>query len=112
MSNETIQAIERAIKSNKAAVEFGAALNRLQVNRDFNAVVTTGYFEREAVRLVHLKSDPNMQSADSQRAIISQMDAIGALKQYLATVKHLTMLAEKTLSADEVTLEELAEETL
>lgn len=112
MSNETIQAIERNIKLATATNEFGNALIRLRGNKDFKTVILTGYFEQEAVRLVHLKADPNMQSVESQRSIVSQMDAIGALNQYFNTVTHKAMLAVKTVTADQQTLEELAAEEL
>lgn len=112
MSNETIQAIERNLKVAKKAIDLGASLGRLNGNKDFGHVVTSGYFEQEAIRLVHLKSDPNMQSVESQRAIVSQIDAIGALKQYFTTVRHLAALAGKSVAADQETLEELAAEEL
>lgn len=108
MSNETIQAIERNIKIGRDAIEFGNALIRLRGNKDFKTVILNGYFEREAIRLVHLKADQNMQSADSQRSIVASMDAIGSLNQYFNTVMHKASLADKSVNADQETLEELA----
>jgi hypothetical protein len=112
MSSEAIQAIDRNIKQAKAVIEFGNALERLLNNKDFKKVVLEGYFEREAVRLVHLKSDQNMQSPDSQRSIVSQMDAIGNLRSFFDTALHSTRLASKAVDADEETREELLAEEL
>lgn len=110
MSNTTIQAIEANIKEARKIVDFGAALERLQANKDFKLVVKEGYFKDEAVRLVHLKAAANMQSPDHQRAIVSQMDAIGSLAQYFDTVFHKASLASKAISADEDTTTELLAE--
>ena len=110
MSIETIQEIERNIKASKEAIEFGNSVTRLQNNKDFKAVILKGYFEEEAVRLVHLKADQNMQSADMQRSIIAQMDAIGTVKQYLSMAMHKASLAGKSLVYDEEILEEIAAE--
>lgn len=112
MSNETLQAIERNIQIGKDVVEFGNAITRLRSNKDFKAVILTGYFEQEAIRLVHLKSDPGMQSADMQRAIHSQMESIGMLSQYFNTALHKAALASKSVADDQEALEELASEEM
>ena len=78
MSTETLEAIDRSIKQSQAIVELGSAVDRLRSNKDFKKIVIEGYFEKEAIRLVHLKADPSMQSAASQQSINQQMDAIGA----------------------------------
>lgn len=110
MSNTTLEAIEANIKESRKAVELGEALERLQRNRDFRAVIGEGYFTKEAVRLVHLKADANMQSADQQKAIVSQMDAIGSLSLYFRTVTQQASLANKAIASDEATREEILEE--
>ena len=110
MTNTTIQAIEENIKEARKIVEFGAALERLQNNRDFKQVIKDGYLKEEAIRLVHAKSNPNMQSADSQRFIIQQMDAIGSLTQYFDMVYHKASLAEKAITADEAERDEILAE--
>lgn len=112
MTNTTIQAIEDNIKEARKIVEFAEALERLQNNRDFKQVIKDGYFKEEAVRLVHAKANPGLQSADSQRAILTQMDAIGSLAQYFDTVYHKASLASKAISADEETRDELLNEEL
>lgn len=110
MSFETIEAIERSIKQHKATVDLGAALERLRANKDFKKIIVEGYFENEAVRLVHLKADPSMQSAESRRSIEQQMDAIGALNQYLNLLASHAALAQKQIEVDEAYRDEILEE--
>lgn len=110
MSNEATESIERNIREAKKVVEFGNALERLTSNRDFKKVILEGYFEKEAVRLVHLKADPSMQSAESQKSILTQIDAIGAVTQFLNTAMHMSRLAQKSIGDDEEMLAELLKE--
>lgn len=112
MRANELEQIESSIKHAKRTVDLGSALERLFDNRDFKQVITEGYFNQEAVRLVHLKSDPNMQSPDTQKAIISQMDSIGYLNQYFSTVLALASMASKSIDADEQTREDLLAEGL
>lgn len=111
MNINTVQAIEENIRQAKAIAGKGDALERLRQNRDFKAVILDGYFKEEAIRLVHLKADPSMQSPDMQKSIIAQMDAIGSLNQYFTAVNQQSSIARKAIAADEETRDEiLAEE--
>lgn len=112
MSQEQIQAVEKNIKEAKAVVELASALERLRTNRDFRKVVTEGYFKEEAVRLVQLKADPNMQHPDVQRAILRDIDAIGSLNQYFEAIFTTSRMAAKAIAADEETLVELRQEAV
>lgn len=112
MSNATIQAIEDNIRQARKIAEVGEALERLRNNRDFKKVMLEGYFEQEAIRLVHLKSDQNVQSPDMQKSIIAQIDAIGAVSQYFSTVMHKASIARKAIASDEEAREEILEEEL
>ena len=112
MSNDTLAAVELNIKQAKEVVAMASALERLQANRDFKLVVTDGYFQKEAIRLVHLKADDKMQEPKRQDAIIAQIDAIGRLHAYFTTVYQLASMAEKAIEADEATIEEIAREEL
>lgn len=112
MSNGTIQAIEENIRQAKKIADFGDAVERLKSNRDFKRVILEGYFEQEAIRLVHLKADPNMQSPDNQKSILTQMDAIGALSQYFNTALFKAGMARKAIAADEETRDEILAEEL
>lgn len=107
MSTETLQALDAIIREAKKFVDAGEALERLRGNKDFRKVISEGYFQAEAIRLVHLKADPNMQSPDMQKSIIAQMDAIGSLSQYFHAVRQQANMAQKAISADEQTREEI-----
>lgn len=112
MSNETLQQLDRSIKAAKGFVENGNALERLRNNKDFKKVVVEGFFEKEAIRLVHLKADPSMQSEASQKSIVSQIDAIGAFSQYLVSVEQFARLGAKSIDDDEATRAEILAEEL
>jgi len=112
MINQAIEEIDRNIKEARKFVERGAALQRLMSNKDFKALIQEGYFEKEAVRLVHLKADASMQTAERQASILKQMDAIGSLSDYFVGIRQQAMLAAKAIEADEETREALAEEGL
>ena len=107
---DALKEIESNIKESKKLVELGAALERLRNNPDFKEVIIQGYFEQEAIRLVHLKADKNMQTPERQASIVAQMDAIGALSEYFAVVSHRAMLASKAIESDEQTRDELLAE--
>ena len=112
MSNNMIDEIERNIRQSQQVIECGNAIRRLRNNIDFKTVIMVGYFEKEAIRLVHLKADQNMQSPVIQQSIVLQMDAIGAFSQYLNTTLFKADLADKSLIADQETVEQLAAEEL
>lgn len=107
---EQLQELDANIKEAKKLVTLGAALERLRNNGDFKKVIMDGYFEREAIRLVHLKSDVSMQTPERQASILAQMDAIGNLNQYFTTVLRTADLAKKNIAADEETRDELLAE--
>ena len=69
-------------------------------------------FKLEAVRLVLLKAEPNMQSEQAQEEILKSMDAIGELRQYFRTIMAVGGAAERSLAADEQTREELLAEAV
>lgn len=106
MTSPHIEAIEQDIATANTIVALGNTLERLKKNRDFNTVIVKGFFEAEAIRLVHLKSDPGMQSKEAQESIIKQIDAIGALSSYLDTIVLRARMAARTL---EDSAEQLAE---
>lgn len=112
MSNDTVQRIEESIRQSKEIIEFDKALQRLTQNRDFVEVIKRGYLEREAIRLVHLKAEPAMASAEKQAAILAQIDAIGGLLGYFRIIGQNALLAMKNLEQDEAEREELLAEEL
>lgn len=112
MSQDAINEIESNIKKAKEIVNIGVALERLKSNRDFKLVISTGYFTDEAVRLVHLKGDPQFQTQERQEAIIKQMDSIGMLSSYFYTLMRNASLAQKAIESDEEMRDELLVEEL
>lgn len=111
MSTNQIKEIEDSIKGARKLVELGDALERLKSNKDFKLLVSEGYFEKEAIRLVHAKSNPGLQSPEMQTSILTQINAIGNLNMYFQTVAHQAALARKSIEQDEEARDEiLAEE--
>lgn len=110
MINQTVQAIEENIRQAKVIAGVGESLERLRLNRDFQTVILNGYFKEEAIRLVHLKADPSMQSPDMQKSIVSQMDAIGSLNQYFTAVFQQASIARKAIFSDEEARDEILAE--
>jgi len=107
---ELLAEIDLNIQEAKKVVEVGDSLERLRNNRDFKKVIQEGYFRDEAVRLVHLKSDPNFQTPERQQSILLQIDAIGSLDQYFRTLIHTAELAKKAVDAGEEAREEILAE--
>lgn len=110
MSNDAIQEIELSIKEAQKMVDLGAAVQRLASNRDFKKVVMEMYFEKEAVRLVHLKASPAMQDAERQAAIVKEMDAIGSFYQFLRTLEIQAEMARRAVEDGEFLREEILAE--
>lgn len=104
MSQELLL-LDKRIDQAKQTIELGKALDRLRNNKDFKKVFGELYFREEAVRLVTLLGDPNMQTPDKQQDILGQMQAIGRVGDFLRVLEHRVMLAEGELIADEETRE-------
>jgi hypothetical protein len=112
MSNVTLEDLEVSINEAKQHISKMQAMQRLISNPDFNQVITEGYFEKEASRLVLLKADPNMQKDSDQNMINKAIDSIGYLRQYFTSVMQFGRMAEKAMKEDEATREELLTEAL
>lgn len=112
MSSTLLNQVEQSIIHHKKLVELGDALERLKSNRDFRKLILEGYFEKEAIRLVHFKASPQAQSDEMQKAVELQMNAIGALSQYFNTIRVQADMARKSIEQDEATREELLAEGL
>ena len=111
MSSETLKQLEQEIDNAKQIVELSNALQRLSGNKDFKEVIQQNYFKDEAVRLVHLKSNPAMQEEEQQKSIVASIDAIGFLSQYFNIIEQQARQARRFLDmADETRDELLAEE--
>jgi hypothetical protein len=112
MTSDFVKDIETQLKVAKGIVEFHQSLERLADSKDFKKVILDGYFKDEAIRLVHLKADPAMQSADTQKSLLAQMDSIGALSSYFRSVRLKAEMAAKTIASNEDALAEIAAEEL
>lgn len=106
-TEQLVKALDSGIESHKDTIGVGNALTRLRTSQDFKKVIGEGYFEKEAIRLVHLKADPGMQTPEKQDSIVKQMDAIGSLAEYLNLVMAKASWATKALESDEETRAEL-----
>lgn len=105
-----IQEIEMDIKEAKEVINLGKSVEKLRKNRDFIKVVEERYLKEEAVRLVHLKSAPAMQTPERQAHIDSDIRAIGSFAQFLDMICVMAERAEASLEEHERELEELREE--
>jgi hypothetical protein len=85
-------------------------LDTLTKNKAFKALIREGYLKNEAVRLVHLKAAPAMQSPEMQENIIRDINGIGSLIGYLHKIEVQADMAAQAINADEETLEELRRE--
>ena len=109
---DEINAIEHSVNDARKTKELGSALERLQKNRDFLAVIKDGYFAAEAVRLVHLRGDTMYQTPERQAVILKQIDAISSLHHYFQVIQMLAGQADKAIEDGEAVLEELRDEEL
>jgi hypothetical protein len=105
-----IHEIELDIEQARTFVRRGEALERLYANPDFQEIIGTGYFTDEAVRLVHLKSDPNMQSPEMQAGILKEMDGIGSLTGYFRALRYQADMAQESIREGNKFMEEVRNE--
>jgi len=112
MSEHDLQVVEVSIEQAKKAIKLGDSVDRLLKSRDFKAVITEGYFEQEAIRLVHAKAHPEMDNPNSQASIIGQMDSIGHLYAHLNLLRGLAQQARKSMNEYENTREEILAESV
>ena len=110
MSTAELQQLESNIKYAQKIVDMGDAIERLRNNRDFKKVIGDGYFEQEAVRLVHLMSDSNMQFPEIQQSIHKQLIAVGMFREFLETLTTRANMARRAVEADEATRDEILAE--
>ena len=110
MSTAELQQLESNIKYAQKIVDLGDALDRLRNNRDFKKVIGEGYFEQEAIRLVHLMSDSNMQFPGIQQSIHKQLIAVGMFREFLETLTTRANMARRAVESDEATRDEILAE--
>lgn len=109
---DLIQELDEDINKAQQLIDMGSALERLMYNADFKKVVMQGFFEKQAIQLVHSKADPALQDKENQEFIMKQLDAIGTLNQYFRNIGNQADLARKAIDAAEITRSELLRENL
>jgi hypothetical protein len=110
MQQEDFEEIEIDIKAAQELVKKGDALDRLSNNQDFRDIISQGYFQDEAVRLVHLKCAPSMQNPPMQASVLTCIDGIGNLSQYFSKIITQAEMARASILDSQDTLSEMAEE--
>jgi len=111
MTNETdLQSVEITIEQAKAQIENMQALDRLRKNKDFIALIETGFLKDEASRVVLALAEPALQADDQQKQLYKMIDACGYLRQYLNRIYQFGHHAEGALASHEDTRNELMSE--
>jgi len=105
-----IEETEALIKDSKLKIDRKNQLLRLEKNRDFKAIIGEGYLREHAIRQVMLKSHPGLQQESAKFAVDSQLNGIGALKQFFVAIMTEGVQAEASLENEEASLEELLAE--
>jgi hypothetical protein len=107
---QNIKQVEMSIEEAKHNVENRDLVLSLSKHPDFRKLIMRGYFEQEAIRLVHLKGAQGMQSPEQQMLVNNAMLAISNLKQYFDNLVQMGNVSEKALAEHEKTREELLAE--
>jgi len=111
MSQQEIKELEANMKDLQEMIDLGNSLEKLLKNRDFKKVIEKEYLHEEAVRLVQLKADSNMQSEQAQKRVLRDIDAIGSFTQFLDLVRQKADAAKDAMGECEDALAELEEGT-
>lgn len=112
MSNaEQLEEVGISIEVANEIIAKAKALERLQSNKDFQTIITKGYFEKEAIRVVLARAMPQFSDDDSQKNLLADIDGIGRLRQYFMAITQTGRMAVRGLAEDEQTQEELLNES-
>ena len=83
-------------------IALAEGIEKLYSNAQFKKVILKGYFEEEAVRLVALLADSNMQSELNQKYIHNAMLGIGELQTWLrAMIQRSDQLKKMKLDCEQ-----------
>lgn len=102
--------LQRQIEGAQYGLSLGKALLNLKNNPDFKLLISEGYLKAEAVRLVHLRCDPNMDQPHQQAAILRDIDAIGSLSEYFRIIARSAEQAERSIKGAEEEIQAIEEE--
>lgn len=97
MNNDQIETIEMTAESAKQDLELSRKLDTLINNKEFDEIITKGFFENEAIRLAQLTGEPGLQSEEDQKDLMSRIRAIGYLRQYFLFIRRKGHMAERAL---------------
>lgn len=109
-TEQELHEVEITLAQANANIERMNNLTKLINSKEFDEVITKGYFEQEAIRLVLSKGDPSMQTPELQKAIIEAIDGIGRLRQYFTTIMHTGAMAQKAKAETEAVRDDLLNE--
>lgn len=107
LNKDRVELLEATMDSAKDSIELANALTRLQDNKDFQTIITEGYFIKEASRVVALKASPSAAEPNIQNHINDQITGIGQLNQYMRMIYMRAAKAEKEYVDSEEALNEL-----
>jgi len=107
LQEQQLEQVEMTIEQAKKQIRVRGVLESLRRNKDFREIIEEGYFEKEAVRCVLLRADPNMEDAESRTIIDNQITAIGYLRRYFAKIQWQGNQAEQALADHEQAREEI-----
>ena len=97
----TVEELHQRREELKEFIARAEALTRLQNNADFKLVITDGYMEDEAIRLVHLLGDARFNSDDKKAAyredFQERMIGIARLSEYFRSIFQLSGQAQREL---------------
>ena len=110
MDESEFEQLQKNIEASQKIVDLGKSLDRLLNNKDFKRVITEEFLQNEAIRLVSLKADYEMQTPEKQASILKQIDAIGHFNEFLNGLQRRVSMARISLAADEETRDEVLKE--
>lgn len=79
---DRVAQLEHNLNLVNEALSLSESADKLMRNPQFKKVIEQGYYKDEAIRLVSLLSEPNMQDAEQQQLIQNAMRGIGELKSW------------------------------
>jgi hypothetical protein len=112
MQEQQLAQIEITIEQAHEAIALADALKRLHKNKDFKLVITEGLFDKEASRVVILRSDPEMASEKEQKECNDIITTIGGVFGYFNKIYAIGNQCHMSLEADKETRGDILQEQL
>lgn len=106
-----LQTIDLTIDDAKLKIETMAALERLHENEDFKLVISTGFMEKEALRLVRAKAFPSMRGNEERQAFINdRLQGVAELASWFNQVNQEGSASKAALEDHEQTRDDIVKE--